>query len=315
MIEKNTWFKRLKQGLSQTSSKLNRNISSVFGKRVLDQAAIDDLVDILIMADLGAVTATKLVDEFAKTRFEKEVSDHDIKEFLSHRIEEILTPIAKPFDMDEIKTKTPYVLLVTGVNGSGKTTTIGKLARHWRTAGHMVMLAAGDTFRAAAVEQLKVWGLKTGCPVIRKPEGTDSASVAFEALEQAIDGKYDILIIDTAGRLHNQQHLMDELTKVQRVIQKLLPDAPHSTVQVLDATAGQNAMNQVEIFAKAVNTTGLIITKLDGTAKGGIVVSLADKFHLPIHAIGVGEQADDLRGFQAKDFAHSIIGIDNGEDE
>ncbi len=302
------WLARLKQGLARTSAKLGGGIIGLFTKRKLDDATLEELEDLLIQADLGVKTAAKLTANLARERFDKEVTSEEVRQAFAEDIAEILTPVALPLTIDPALK--PHVVLVVGVNGTGKTTTIGKLAKQFRDQKKKVMLAAGDTFRAAAVEQLKIWGERTGCPVISGPENCDAASLAFDALKRAKSEGADVLLIDTAGRLHNKAVLMDELKKVIRVIAKMDPAAPHSTVLVLDATTGQNAHAQVETFREMVNVTGLVMTKLDGTARGGMVVALADAFGLPVHAVGVGEGADDLRPFEARSFARNLMGLE-----
>ncbi|MET4735817.1 fused signal recognition particle receptor [Thalassospira sp. MBR-102] len=306
---KKSWFARLKDGLKRSSSKLTTGIADIFTKRRLDDDALEEFEDLLITSDLGVTTAAKLGAELSRTRFDKEVDPAEIQEFIATEVAKILEPVAKPLVIDA--TRKPHVILVVGVNGSGKTTTIGKLAKTYRDQGLKVMMAAGDTFRAAAVEQLKVWGERTGCPVIARDTGADAAGLAFDAIDQAKREGYDLLLIDTAGRLQNKAHLMDELKKIVRVIHKRDETAPHDTLLVLDATTGQNAHSQVEVFSEATNVTGLIVTKLDGTAKGGVVVALAEKFAKPVHAIGVGESAEDLRPFEAKSFARSLAGLED----
>jgi fused signal recognition particle receptor len=304
--EKRGWFGRLRQGLSRSSTKLAEGITGIFTKRKLDQEMLDELEELLIQADLGAGTAAKLVAEFGRTRFGKEVTPEEVRGALAGEIAEILEPVAQPLAPAE----KPAVVLVVGVNGSGKTTTIGKLAKLWRDEGRRVLIAAGDTFRAAAVEQLQIWGERVGAPVVAKGAGADPAGLAYEALERARSEGFDILLIDTAGRLHTKSNLMEELKKVIRVVRKLDERAPHHCLLVLDATTGQNALAQVETFKSMVEVTGLVVTKLDGTAKGGVLVALADRFKLPVHAIGVGESAEDLRPFSAEAFARSLMGLD-----
>ena len=306
---KRGWLSRLKDGLSRSSSALTQGINDLFTKRKLDDAAIEELEEILITSDLGVATAARLTQSIAASRFDQEVSAEEIRGALAEEIATILEPIAQPLEPDS--THVPHVIIVCGVNGVGKTTTIGKLAQNYSQAGKKVVLAAGDTFRAAAIEQLKVWGERTNCPVIATELGKDAASLAYDALEQAKAMAADILLIDTAGRLQNRKELMAELEKIIRVIRKIDDTAPHSCLLVLDATTGQNAHSQVEIFAEMVDVTGLIVTKLDGSSKGGVLVSLAEKFGLPVHAIGVGEQVDDMRPFQAQDFARSLMGLDS----
>jgi fused signal recognition particle receptor len=303
--ERQGWFGRLRQGLSRSSTKLSEGITGIFTKRKLDQATLDELEELLIQADLGVGTAAKLVGAFGKTRFGQEIAPEEVKSALAAEIAKILEPVAQPLT----PTEKPSVVLVVGVNGSGKTTTIGKLAQLYREDGKKVMLAAGDTFRAAAVEQLQIWGERVGAPVIAKGAGADPAGLAYEALEGARAEGIDILLIDTAGRLHTKSNLMEELRKVIRVLRKLDASAPHHCLLVLDATTGQNALAQVETFKQMVDVTGLVVTKLDGTAKGGVLVAIADKFKLPVHAIGIGEKAGDLRPFSADAFARGLMGL------
>ncbi len=305
--KKRGWLSRLRDGLSRSSARLGDGITGIFTKRRLDQAAIDELEELLIGADLGAATAAKLAAELARTRFGKEVTPEEVRTALADDIAGILAPVAKPLAPDPAHR--PYVVLVVGVNGSGKTTTIGKLAKYYRDEGKKVMLAAGDTFRAAGVEQLKIWGERVGCPVVARDTGADAAGLAYDALERARAEDMDLLIVDTAGRLHNRADLMAGLQKIIRVLRKVDPTAPHSCLLVLDATTGQNAHQQVETFRQMTEVTGLVVTKLDGTAKGGVLVALAEKFGLPVHAIGVGETADDLRPFEAQAFARSLMGL------
>jgi fused signal recognition particle receptor len=306
MTEKLSWFQRLKQGLTKSSSRLTEGLAAILVKRKLDQDTLDEIEELLIAADLGPATAARLAGDLGKSRFGKEVTDDEVKLFLADRVADLLAPVAIALDPSVAK---PFVVLVVGVNGVGKTTTIGKLAEHYRGQGKRVMMAAGDTFRAAAVAQLAIWGERTGAPVVMKGEGSDPAALAYEALERARREDIDILLIDTAGRLHNKAGLMEELAKVIRVLRKLDPAAPHSTMLVLDATTGQNAINQVETFRSLVQVNGLVVTKLDGSAKGGVLVALAEKFKLPVHAIGVGETAQDLQAFDPQDFAHSLMGV------
>ncbi len=276
-------------------------------RRVLDDVMLEQIEELLIASDMGVDTALRVTANLAEGRYGRKLSVTDIKRALSDEIARIMEPVARPMP---IFTKTPQVVLVVGVNGSGKTTTIGKLASQFRGAGKTVIIAAGDTFRAAAVEQLQVWGDRAGVPVLTAAEGSDPASLAFDAMARAEAEGADLLLIDTAGRLQNRADLMEELSKIVRVIRKKDPTAPHNTLLVLDATTGQNALNQVEIFRKLANVSGLVMTKLDGTAKGGVLVALADKFGLPIHAIGVGEQIDDLAPFDPEDFARALTGLD-----
>ncbi|KKJ76982.1 cell division protein FtsY [Kiloniella litopenaei] len=307
--KKGGWFSRLKAGLSRSSSKLGEGIGGIFTKKKLDDESIEELEELLITSDLGVTTATRLTENLAKTRFNKDVEPHEVSEALAADIATILEPVATPLEVD--KSKSPHIILMVGVNGSGKTTTIGKLATQYKAQGLNVTLAAGDTFRAAAIEQLQIWGERTGCPVVAKETGSDAAGLAYEAIERARSENADVVLIDTAGRLHNKSDLMSELQKVIRVIKKLDENAPHDVVLVLDATTGQNAVSQVGTFKELVDVTGLVVTKLDGSARGGILVALAEKFGLPVHAIGVGETADDLRPFTAKDFSRSLMGLDN----
>jgi fused signal recognition particle receptor len=307
--QKTGWFARLKAGLSRSSGSLTEQIAGVVTRRRLDAETLEGLEEALITADLGVDTSAALVKAVAKDRFGKEVTDTEIREALAVAVAKELEPVAEP--LPHRARFRPQVVLVCGVNGTGKTTTIGKLANQAVGAGLKVVLAACDTFRAAAVEQLQVWGQRNGVPVVRGKEGADPAGLAFEALEQARAQGADLLVIDTAGRLQNKQALMDELRKIVRVLKKLDPEAPHDTVLVLDATTGQNAHNQVEIFKGMVDVTGLIVTKLDGTAKGGVVVALARRFGLPIHAIGVGETVEDLRPFEAPAFARALLGLES----
>ncbi|MBI1273090.1 MAG: signal recognition particle-docking protein FtsY [Alphaproteobacteria bacterium] len=304
-----SWFKRLQQGLQKSSGKLADGIGGIFTKRKLDAAILEELEELLIAADLGPAVAARLAAEFGKNRFGKEVSDREVREALAEQIAALLGPVAKPLEID--RGKKPFVVLVVGVNGVGKTTTIGKLAQHYAGAGMKVMMAAGDTFRAAAVQQLQIWGERTGAPVVAGKEGADAAGLVFTALERARDANTDLLLVDTAGRLHNKEHLMAELAKIVRVMKKLDESAPHATLLVLDATTGQNAVAQAETFDKLTPVTGMVVTKLDGTAKGGVLIALADRFKLPVHAIGVGEAAEDLKPFTAREFAASLLALDN----
>jgi fused signal recognition particle receptor len=299
------WLAKLRRGLAKSSARLSDGITGIFTKRKLDAASLEELEELLIAADLGPSVAAKLADALRKRRFEKETVPEAVRAALAEDIAQILKPIAKSLTLDPAQK--PHVVLVVGVNGSGKTTTIGKLAQYWKSQGKSVWLAAGDTFRAAAIEQLQIWGQRTGAPVVAKESGADSAGLAFEALEQAREAKADLLLIDTAGRLHNKAHLMAELAKIVRVLKKLDPQAPQDCLLVLDATTGQNALAQVETFRQIVPLTGLVVTKLDGTARGGIVVALAEKFGLPVMAVGVGEGPEDLRPFEAEAFAQSLV--------
>jgi fused signal recognition particle receptor len=304
---KRSWLARLREGLSRSSSKLATGIAGIFTKRKLDDAALQELEELLIAGDLGPATAAKLTAGLAKSRFDQEVTPEEVRGALAQEIAAILAPVARPLEIDPARK--PHVILVVGVNGTGKTTTIGKLAKRFREEGRRVLLAAGDTFRAAAVEQLKIWGERTGAGVVARETGADAAGLAYDALAKAQAEGVDVLLIDTAGRLHNKADLMAGLQKIIRVLRKLDPEAPHDCLLVLDATTGQNAHQQVEIFRQMTEVTGLVVTKLDGTARGGVVVALAERFKLPVHAIGVGESADDLRAFDAESFARSLMGL------
>ena len=301
---KQSWFQRLKSGLSKTSSKLTEGITSVFTKRKLDASSIDDLEDLLIQADLGVDTAMRITDKISDGRYDKGISADEVREILADEVESALKPVAQPLTINP--ENRPQVVLMVGVNGTGKTTTIGKLAAKYRNEGKKVLLAAGDTFRAAAIEQLQVWGERTGCEVMSREVGADAAGLAFDALAKAKSEGFDVLMMDTAGRLQNKAGLMDELEKIVRVLKKVDPDAPHNVLLVLDATTGQNALSQVEVFGERAGVTGLVMTKLDGTARGGILVAIANKHQIPVHAIGVGEGVEDLAPFDAKEFAHAI---------
>jgi fused signal recognition particle receptor len=302
-----SWLQRLRSGLARSSGALTDGIAAIFTRRKLDAEAIADLEDTLIRADLGADIADRIVSTLRATRYDKEITDAEVKQVLAEEIGRTLAPVAQPFAVDPALK--PHVVLVVGVNGTGKTTTIGKLAAKLRAEGKSVVLAAGDTFRAAAIEQLKIWGSRTGAIVVSGEQGADAAGLAFDALKQAQESAADVLVIDTAGRLQNKDALMAELEKVIRVIRKLDPAAPHSVLLTLDATTGQNALQQVEIFGKRAGVTGLVMTKLDGTARGGILVAIAAKFGLPVHFIGVGEGVDDLEPFAADDFAKALAGL------
>jgi len=302
------WLGRIKQGLARSSTKLTQGITDLFTKRKLDDAALEELEELLITADLGVATAARITAKLAKNRFDQEISPDEVRAALAEDIAEVLAPVAVPLVIDPARK--PHVVMVVGVNGSGKTTTLGKMAKYYKDQGLSVTLAAGDTFRAAAVEQLKIWGERTGCPVIARDQGADAAGLAFDALREAQRRQDDLLLIDTAGRLQNKTDLMAELQKIVRVLRKHDPEAPHTVLLVLDATVGQNAHSQVEIFRDMTDVTGLVLTKLDGTARGGVLVALAEKFKLPVHAIGVGEGVDDLRPFEAKAFARGLMGLD-----
>ena len=299
-----SWFQRLKSGLSKTSSQLTSGITNVFTKSRLDAGTIDDLEDLLIQADLGVATATRITDKISDGRFAKGISAAEVREILASEVEAVLKPVAQPLNVD--RGAKPHVILMVGVNGAGKTTTIGKLASQFRAEGRSVMVAAGDTFRAAAVDQLRVWAERTGATFISRDVGADAAGLAFDAIKQAKQNGTDIVLIDTAGRLQNKEGLMGELEKIIRVMKKVDPAAPHDVLLVLDATTGQNALRQVEVFRDRAGVTGIVMTKLDGTARGGILVAIAAAHALPVHAIGIGEGVTDLAAFDAADFAHAI---------
>jgi len=302
-----SWLKKLTSGLSKTSARVTSSLSSLLGRSSIDAASIEEVEDALISADLGTAAAARLAERVRRHKFDGEVTAQALSAALADGITEILEPVAAPLVPQS--GNRPHVVLLVGVNGSGKTTTAGKLAQQWRREGKSVMLAAGDTFRAAAIEQLQIWGERTGTEVIAGTQGGDAAALAYQALEQARAQDTDILIIDTAGRLQNRTELMDELAKIVRVIRKLDETAPHDSVIVLDGTVGQNALSQVSAFQDIADVSGLIVTKLDGSAKGGVVIALAEKFQLPVHAVGVGEGADDLQPFEARDFANALAGV------
>ena len=312
------WLQKLKQGLSKSSQKVSESLksltslSSLMGATKLDAASLEEVEDALIGADLGTKSAARLADAMRKHKFDGPMTSDSLAAALADAIAEILHPVATPLVPDPVHR--PHVLLLVGVNGSGKTTTAGKLAQQWHQQGKTVMLAAGDTFRAAAIEQLQIWGDRTGTQVIAGDQGGDAAALAYAALEKAQKEQADILIIDTAGRLQNRTELMDELAKIVRVIRKLDASAPHDSVIVLDGTVGQNALSQVKAFQQAADVSGLIVTKLDGSAKGGVVVALAEEFGLPVHAVGVGEGADDLQPFDAQEFANALTGVTGRQD-
>ncbi len=307
--EKRGWFSRLTQGLTRSSKQMTEQVVSVFTKVRLDQAGLDQLEDLLIEADLGPQAAARVAEAFGKGRFGREASADEIKQSLAEAIAVELLPHQGLFDPMSSPHK-PFVVLFVGVNGSGKTTTLGKIAADLKGKGAKVMIAAGDTFRAAAIEQLKVWGERAGVPVIAKHIGADAAGLVFEALEQARAQNIDVLLVDTAGRLQNKTALMDELAKVVRVLKKLDPTAPHETLLVLDATVGRNALSQMEAFDRTAGVTGVVMTKLDGTARGGVLVPVAEASHAPIKLIGVGESIDDLQPFNARGFARSLVGLE-----
>ena len=305
------WLGRLASGLSRSSTALTEGVASVFTKRKLDDEALQDLEDVLVKSDLGAATAMRIVETLSSRRFNRDIDAAEVREVMAAEIEAVLEPVARPLQLD--LNHRPHVILVVGVNGSGKTTTIGKLAAKLHDAGLSTLLVAGDTFRAAAIEQLKIWGARTGSRVIFRESGADAAGLAFDAWNEAKSGGHDVMLIDTAGRLQNRVELMAELEKIIRVLRKQDPSAPHTVLLTLDATTGQNALNQVEIFGKMAGVTGIVMTKLDGTARGGILVSISEKFKLPVYFIGVGESVDDLEPFEAADFARSIAGVQTRE--
>ncbi|MDA5192719.1 signal recognition particle-docking protein FtsY [Govanella unica] len=307
--EKRSWLQRLKAGLSRSKTVISEGLTGIFTKRKLDDAMLEELEDLLITADLGVAMASRVTAHLAKTRYDKDISPGEVQDVLAREVTAILEPLARPLVIDSANR--PHVILMVGVNGSGKTTTIGKLARQFKDQGKRVMLAAGDTFRAAAIEQLQIWGTRTGVPVIASKVGGDAAGLAYEALEAAQKDQIDVLLIDTAGRLQNKSGLMDELAKLVRVIRKLDPTAPHDVILVLDATTGQNALNQTQVFRDVADVSGIVMTKLDGTAKGGVLVALGEKFGLPIHAIGVGESVEDLHPFAPETFARALVGIED----
>ena len=301
-----SWWKRLSRGLGRTSSSLGSSVTALVTNRRLDPETLNALEDELVRADFGQDLATRIVTEFGEGRYPPNLTPNEVKGVLAAEIEKVLAPVAKPLEI----TARPFVILVTGVNGSGKTTTIGKLAARFRAQGKSVMLVAGDTFRAAAIDQLKIWSERTGATVTAREPGADAAGLAFDAVTAAKAQGVDVVLVDTAGRLQNRAELMGELEKIVRVLRKVEPDAPHAVLLVLDATVGQNALNQVDIFGKIAGVTGLVMTKLDGTARGGILVAIASRFGLPVHFIGVGEGVDDLSDFTARDFARAVVGLE-----
>ena len=303
---KKGWFSRLRDGLRRSKSNLSSGINEIFAKRRLDEAALQELEDLLISSDLGVATAGRVTERLRQAKFEKNISPDEVRSALAEEIEKVLEPVAQPL---EIGTEhRPHIIVIVGVNGTGKTTTIGKLAHQLKEQGRSVMLAAGDTFRAAAIEQLEIWGERAGVPVVRTKIGGDAAGLAFEAVDKASAAGVEVLIVDTAGRLQNRQELMDELAKIIRVIRKKDASAPHDIILVLDATTGQNALRQVEVFGELADVTSLVMPKLDGTARGGVLVACAEKFGLPVHTIGVGESIEDLHAFEARAFAEAIVG-------
>jgi len=305
--EKQSWWQRLSGGLKRTSASIGGAVTDLVAKRRLDQAMLDEIEEVLIRADLGVESAARIAAAVGEGRYDKSITADEVKAVVAAEVEKVLTPVAKPLLIGAAK---PFVALVVGVNGSGKTTTIGKLAAKFRAEGRSVMLAAGDTFRAAAIDQLNIWGGRSGASVIARAPGADAAGLAFDALTQARGEEVDVLLVDTAGRLQNKAVLMGELEKIVRVMKKIDASAPHAVLLVLDATVGQNALSQVEEFAKIAGVTGLVMTKLDGTARGGILVAIAERFRLPVHCIGIGEGVDDLEPFVARDFAAAIAGVE-----
>ena len=301
-----SWLDRLRGGFAKTAERVADNLTGLTSRAALDTATLDDIEEALIASDIGPEAAHRIRDAIAKQTFER-LDERGLRTILAEEIEKILTPVARPLEVWGFPR--PHVILVIGVNGSGKTTTIGKLGQWLKEQDYGVLLCAGDTFRAAAIEQLQIWGDRIGAPVISGKEGADSAGLVFDGVKQATAQGIDVLIVDTAGRLQNKRHLMDELAKIRRVLGRLNPESPHDVLLVLDATTGQNAISQVEVFRKVADVTGLIMTKLDGTARGGILVAVAEKFGLPIHAIGVGESADDLRPFDPRAVARAIAGL------
>jgi fused signal recognition particle receptor len=305
--EKQSWWQRLSGGLKRTSASIGGAVADLVVKRKLDQEMLDEIEEVLIRADLGLDTAARIASAVGEGRYDKSITSDEVKAVVAAEVEKVLAPVAKPLNVDGEK---PFVVLVVGVNGSGKTTTIGKLAAKLHAEGRSVMLAAGDTFRAAAIDQLNIWGGRSGATVIARAPGSDAAGLAFDALTQARVEEVDVLLVDTAGRLQNKAVLMDELEKIVRVMKKVDPAVPHAVLLVLDATVGQNALSQVEVFRDIAGVTGLVMTKLDGTARGGILVAIAAKFGLPVHFIGVGESIDDLAPFSARDFARAVAGVE-----
>jgi fused signal recognition particle receptor len=307
--KKSSWFGRLKAGLSRSSSKISDGITGIFNKRPLDEETLGELEELLISADLGWGLAEEATKRLRHAKFNQQVAPEEIKETLAQIVEPFLEPVERPFALDP--ERKPTVILVVGANGSGKTTTIGKLAKQFTETGKRVVLAAGDTFRAAAVEQLQIWGQRAGVPVLVAAPGADPAGLAFEALEQARRDQADVLLIDTAGRLHNKTDLMAELQKIQRVLKKLDPEAPHAVLLVLDATIGQAALEHIKIFRDLIGITGIVMTKLDGSARGGVMVALAEMYSIPVPFIGIGEKIDDLRPFEAGAFARGLVGLEH----
>ena len=311
-MSEDTWLARLRGGFRKTSDRLGDNLTGLFTKATLDPQTLDEIEEALIASDLGPRTAARIRERLAGERFDRGLTEYAVREIVADEIARILTPIAKPLEIDAFPR--PQVILVVGVNGSGKTTTIAKLAHLFLEQDYGVLLAAGDTFRAAAIEQLKLWADRIHVPVIAGPEGGDPSAIVFDGVKRATAEGIDTLIVDTAGRLQNKKGLMDELAKIRRVLGRLNPQAPHNVVLVLDATTGQNALSQIEVFQEVAGVTGLIMTKLDGTARGGVLVAAAEQFGLPIHAIGIGERIDDLRPFDPKETARAIAGVPSGDE-
>src|SRR5690349_7733159 len=306
-MSESSWLERMRAGFRKTSDRLGDNLSGLFTKASLDAQTLDGIEEALIASDLGPSTAAKVRERLAGERFEKGLTEAAVRAVVAEELEKILAPVAAPLEV--IAFPRPQVILVVGVNGSGKTTTIAKLAHLFEEQDYSVLLAAGDTFRAAAIEQLKIWADRAGVPIICGPEGSDSSAIVYDGVKKATAEGIDVLIVDTAGRLQNKKDLMDELAKIRRVLGRLNPAAPHDVVLVLDATTGQNALSQIEVFKEVAGVTGLVMTKLDGTARGGVLVAAADKYGLPIHAIGIGEGMDDLRPFDPAEAAHAIAGV------
>lgn len=304
-------FERIKQGLAKTANPIVNGINSLINHRKLDSTVLQEIEDILIMSDVGVKTASNLITALGQKKFDKEVTSEEVRAFLADQIYSQIAPYSKPLIIE--KQKKPFVIMMVGVNGAGKTTTIGKMASFYKSQGLKIRFVAADTFRAAAIEQLKIWAEKTNCPIVSRPCGSDASGLVYDAIQTSIAEKDDILFIDTAGRLQNKSELMQELKKIDRTIKKLLPDAPHACLQILDATVGQNAHSQVKIFSESIKISGLILTKLDGTAKGGVLVSLTNEFKIPIHLIGIGEQLCDLQQFDPCMYAYSMMGLKKGE--
>jgi fused signal recognition particle receptor len=304
------WLDRVRSGFRRTSDRFGENLTGLWGKAALDEASLDELEEGLIASDLGPATAAKIRERLAAEQFPMGVTEDQVRRVIAQELEAILAPVARPLDIHAFPR--PQVILVVGVNGSGKTTTIAKLAHLFLEQDYSVLLAAGDTFRAAAIEQLRIWADRIGVPIITGPEGGDSSAIVFDGVKKATAEGIDVLIVDTAGRLQNKKHLMDELAKIRKVLGRLNPAAPHDVVLVLDATTGQNALSQIDVFREVAGVTGLVMTKLDGTARGGVMVAAADKYRMPIHAIGVGESINDLRPFDAAEVAAAIAGVRGG---